>query len=168
MQYISCIRRNGKKIRNCNTQRLDNAVEAVLSGLSSDTIRNVIPELESRKSALEGEIRRLSAGMPDLKLEHFEYFMHHFSEFEKSDQEKQHLIDTLICRVVVYPEHLVILINVTDTTQIPPLQQITAALEGSCNVSNGGANRAKLEPSESPPFVAFSTSSSVTLQLSPE
>ncbi len=121
------------------TQRLENAVEAILSGLSSATIRNAIPELESRKAALEQEIRRLSAGMPDLKPEHFEHFMKRFGEFEKSDQDKQRLIDTLVSRVIVYPEKLVILINVTDTTKIPPLQQITAALEGSYNVSNGGA-----------------------------
>lgn len=115
------------------TQRLENAVEAVLSGLSSDTIRHAIPELESRKAALEQEIRRLSLGMPDLRLKHFEYFIRKFAEFEKSDPEKQRLIDTLVCRVIAYQEQLVILINVTDTAQIPPLQQISAALEGSCN-----------------------------------
>lgn len=121
------------------TQRLENAVEAVLSGLSSATIRNAIPELESRKTALEQEIRRLSAGMPDLKPEYFEYFMRRFGEFDKSEQDKQNLIDTLVSRVIVYPKQLVILINVTDATKIPPLQQITAALEGSYNDSIGGA-----------------------------
>lgn len=122
------------------TQRLDNAVEAVLSGLSSNTIRNAIPELESRKAALEQEIRRLSLGMPDLRLKHFEYFIRKFAEFEKSDPEKQRLIDTLVCRVIAYQEQLVILINVTDTAQIPPKQQISAALEGSCNDLNGGGD----------------------------
>ncbi len=85
------------------TQRLDNAVEAVLSGLSSNAVRNAISDLESRKT----------------------------------DQDKQHIIDTIVNRVIVYPERIVILINVTDTTKTPPLQQITAALEGSCNIVIG-------------------------------
>ncbi len=120
------------------TQRLDNAVEAVLSGLSSNAVRDAISDLESRKTVLEGEVRRLSAGMPDLKPEHFAYFLQQFKKFQKTDQDKQHIIDTIVNRVIVYPERIVILINVTDTTKTPPLQQITAALEGSCNIAIGG------------------------------
>lgn len=87
---------------------------------------NIFPSVafpgdESRKTALEQEIRRLSAGMPDLKPEYFECFMRRFGEFDKSEQDKQNLIDTLVSRVIVYPKQLVILINVTDATKIPPI-----------------------------------------------
>lgn len=121
------------------SKKLDNAVNAILSGIVSNTLQTTMQELERRKSALESEIKRLSVAAPDFKLEHFEYFMRKFSEFEKSDDDKQHLIDTIVNRIIVYPGRLVILINVSDKTKTPPLQQITAALEAcSCSVSNGG------------------------------
>ena len=113
------------------SKKLENAVNAVLSGINSQTLQDTMHKLERRKAALEAEIKRLSMDSPDFKLEHFQYFMRKFSEFQKSDDDKQHMIDTIVNRVVVYPDQIVILVNVTDTTKTPPLQQITAALEES-------------------------------------
>lgn len=121
------------------SKKLENAVNAILSGINSQTLQGTMQELERRKAALEAEIKRLSMGSPDFKLEHFQYFMRKFSEFQKSDNDKQHMIDTLVNRVIVYPNQIAVLVNVTDTTKTPPLRQITAALEeSSYNNSIGG------------------------------
>ena len=96
-------------------------------------------ELERQKAALEAEIKRLSMDSPDFKLKHCQYFMRKFSKFQKSVDDRQHMIDTIVNRVVVYPDQIVILVNVMDTTKTPPLQQITAALEESSNNDYFGA-----------------------------
>lgn len=129
------------------SKKLENAVNAILSGINSQTLQDTMQELERRKTALEAEIKRLSMSSPDFKLEHFQYFMRKFSDFKKSDDDKQHMIDTIVNRVIVYPNQIVVLVNVTDKTKTPPLQQITAALEEcSCNVSFGGRNATQSEP----------------------
>jgi len=76
--------------------------------------------------------------MPDLKQEHFQIFMHKFARLDKTQANKSDLIEALVNRVIIYPEKIAILINVTDKTNTPPLEQITAALETCSYCCEGG------------------------------
>ena len=92
------------------------------------------------------EIQRLSTAMPELKLEHFEYFIQQIGAIKKTDADNRLMIDSIVNRVIVYPDKLAILINVLDKTNTPPLQQINAALAGCLyNDSIGGRNETQYE-----------------------
>ena len=121
------------------SKKLERAINAILAGIQSETLQGTITELERQKKALEMEIQRLSTAMPELKLEHFEYFIQQIGAIKKTDADNRLMIDSIVNRVIVYPDKLAILINVLDKTNTPPLQQINAALAGCLyNDSIGG------------------------------
>lgn len=120
-------------------KKLENAVNAVLSGISSSALQNKMTELEKRKIALKNEISRLEKSMPDLKPEHFEYFVKRLAKLKDTDIDRIQLIDTLVSKVIVSRDDVTILINLSDKTKTPPLQHINAALEAcSLSVACGG------------------------------
>lgn len=48
--------------------------------------------------------------------------------------------------VIVYKEQITVLVNLTDKTKTPPLEQVTAALrESSCSIARGGGSATKCE-----------------------
>lgn len=123
------------------SKKLERAINAILAGIQSETLQGTITELERQKKALEMEIQRLSTAMPELKLEHFEYFIQQIGAIKKTDADNRLMIDSIVNRVIVYPDKLAILINVLDKTNTPPLQQINAALAGCLyNDSIGGGD----------------------------
>lgn len=130
-----------KKELQATEKKLQNAVNAILSGFSSEALKDTMYQLERRKTDLEVEIRRLSIKTPVLQPEQFAYFMQQFRTFQYGDHDRRKLLETLVHQVILYPEQIVILVNLTDKTKTPPLQQITATLERcSCSVANGGGN----------------------------
>lgn len=128
-----------KKELQATEKQLQNAVNAVLSGFSSETLKGIMQDLERRKATLEREMHRLSHQMPKFEQAHFTYFMQQFRQFQHSEGDRRKLLETLVNRVVLYPEQIAILINLTDQTKTPPLKQLTAALgRCSCCVACGG------------------------------
>ena len=66
------------------SKKLERAINAILAGIQSETLQKTITELERQKKALETEIQRLSTAMPELKLEHFEYFIQQIGTIKKT------------------------------------------------------------------------------------
>lgn len=90
--------------------------------------------LEQQKAALETEVRLLQTDAPELKLEHFQYFAHRLLEVQAEGTEK--ILQLLVNQVIVYKDRITVLVNLTDKTKTPPLEQVTAALrESSCSVA---------------------------------
>lgn len=46
--------------------------------------------------------------------------MHKFARLDKTQANKSDLIEALVNRVIIYPEKIAILINVTDKANTPP------------------------------------------------
>ena len=91
-------------------------------------------QLEQQKAALETEVRLLQTDAPELKLEHFQYFAHRLLEVQAEGTEK--ILQLLVNQVIVYKDRITVLVNLTDKTKTPPLEQVTAALrESSCSVA---------------------------------
>ena len=120
-------------------KKLENAVNAVLNGITSAALQATMQQLEQQKAALETEVRLLQTDAPELKLEHFQYFAHRLLEVQAEGTEK--ILQLLVNQVIVYKEQITVLVNLTDKTKTPPLEQVTAALrESSCSVACGGGD----------------------------
>lgn len=117
-------------------KKLENAVNAVLNGITSAALQATMQQLEQQKVALETEVRLLQTDAPELKLEHFQYFAHRLLEVQAEGTEK--ILQLLVNQVIVYKEQITVLVNLTDKTKTPPLEQVTAALrESSCSIACG-------------------------------
>ncbi|WP_277211843.1 recombinase family protein, partial [Ruminococcus callidus] len=115
-------------------KKLENAVNAVLNGITSAALQATMQQLEQQKAALETEVRLLQTDAPELKLEHFQYFAHRLLEVQAEGTEK--ILQLLVNQVIVYKDRITVLVNLTDKTKTPPLEQVTAALrESSCSVA---------------------------------
>ena len=67
--------------------------------------------------------------MPELTKEHFAYFL------ETIDTDNiETMVNLLVNKIIIYPDKMVILINVTENANTPPLDQITEIMECSQNV----------------------------------
>ena len=120
-------------------KKLENAVNAILSGITSAALQTTMQQLEQQKAALETEVRLLQTDAPELKLEHFQYFAHRLLEVQAEGTEK--ILQLLVNQVIVYKEQITVLVNLTDKTKTPPLEQVTAALrESSCSIACGGGD----------------------------
>lgn len=111
----------------------------MLNGITSAALQATMQQLEQQKAALETEVRLLQTDAPELKLEHFQYFAHRLLEVQAEGTEK--ILQLLVNQVIVYKEQITVLVNLTDKTKTPPLEQVTAALrESSCSVACGGGD----------------------------
>ena len=120
-------------------KKLENAVNAVLNGITSAALQATMQQLEQQKAALETEVRLLQTDAPELKLEHFQYFAHRLLEVQAEGTEK--ILQLLVNQVIVYKKQITVLVNLTDKTKTPPLEQVTAALrESSCSIACGGGD----------------------------
>lgn len=125
-------------------KRLDNAVNAILSGITSDTLKDTMQQLEAQKSSLEATVKRLQADVPQLELAHFEYFAHKLLTAQAEGAEK--IVELLINQVIVYKDKITVLVNLTDKTKTPPLEQVTATMrESSRNITCGGRTATKCD-----------------------
>lgn len=125
-------------------KKLENAVNAVLSGVQSESLQAAMRQLEQQQAALENEVKLLQVQAPELKLEHFQYFAHRLLEVQAEGAEK--VVELLVNQVIVYKEQITVLVNLTDNTKTPPLEQVTAALrESSWRVGCGGSHTTEYE-----------------------
>lgn len=108
--------------------KISNATAAILTGLDSSAVRQALAELEERSRTLENEIVMNEKHSPDLTREHFEYALSQVLEYSVEDIEK--LVNILVDRVIVSKEQVIICINLTNTSNEPPLEQVR--IEGEC------------------------------------
>lgn len=108
-------------------QKLDNAINAVLSGFASDSLKMVMQELENRKTELTAVLENTSPAPPRLTFEHFRFALQVL--IEKANCEEVHqLLDAIVNRVVIKNEVAIICINLTDEGNEPPLEQFSVEL----------------------------------------
>ena len=99
-----------------------------------EKLQAAMVQLEQQKAAMDTEVRLLQTDAPELKLEHFQYFAHRLLEVQAEGTEK--ILQLLVNQVIVYKDRITVLVNLTDKTKTPPLEQVTAALrERSCSVA---------------------------------
>lgn len=104
-------------------KKLGNAVNAVLSGYDSEELKNSIRQLEARKAELSDLLDTVSVPAPKLTQEHFRTALQLIIENAQSD-DLHVLLDTVVNRIIVNDQKVVICINLTDENNIPPLEQI--------------------------------------------
>lgn len=99
-----------KKELNAVERKLKNAIEAVLNGFSSDTIKkNIIENLESQKAALTCKLDDLNRRSPDLSLEMFESTLKTLVYTPTAS-----LIDSVIKRIDLFDDYIVVYFRFFD------------------------------------------------------
>jgi len=104
-------------------QKLQNAVNAILSGINSKAIKDTIEQLENRRDKLRLALNDIAPQPPKLTLEHFVYALGDIVERASEDDQRE-LIGTVVNCVIVSSEQTIICINLTDENNTPPLEQI--------------------------------------------
>lgn len=114
-------------------KKINNIVNAIMNGTASNALQSALTNLEEDKERMSLELERLSIKMPELTKEHFAYFL------ETIDADNiETMVNLLVNKIIIYPDKMVILINVTENANTPPLDQITEIMECSQNVLYGG------------------------------
>lgn len=117
-----------RKEINSTESKLKNAVNAILSGITSETIKNTIEELESRKKALSIKLEELNQRAPDLTLEMFENALKSLTDIPTTS-----LIDCVIKRIDLFSDYIIVYLRLFDIDGEPPEK-----VRISFNVSFGG------------------------------
>lgn len=107
-----------RELRSVDTQ-IQNAVNAILAGADLPELQDKIAKLKERQSALRSALLEIPAALPRLTEEHFRLAL---SEMAK--QSSAELFKTVVGLVLLKGDTVVICVNLTDETNIPPLEQI--------------------------------------------
>lgn len=118
-------------------RKIQNAVNAIMNGMTSPALQTALEAMEEEKAKLEIEVARAEIERPAFQPEHFRYFLERFANTEIDDALAVQMVDTLVNCVVLYPDHIAILINITNNENTPPLEVITSKVECSRIVLNG-------------------------------
>ena len=105
------------------TKKLENAVEAVLNGYGSETLKATMQTLEKRKTELSENLKAISAKPPRLTQEHFRCALELLVKKAETDDLKE-LMNTIVNQIIVDDRKIIICINLTDESNKPPLKQI--------------------------------------------
>lgn len=104
-----------QKELNSVERKLKNAVNAILNGIQSDTIKSTIEELESRKKALSCKLEEISRLAPCLTLEMFENALKSLVVTPTAS-----LIDSVIKRIDLFSDYIVVYFRFFDIDGDPP------------------------------------------------
>lgn len=100
-------------------KKLQNAVNAILQGVDALTLKDTMTELEERKEKLRNAILDAPVPMPELKKEYFAFILKKLAE-----EHNANLLDIVVNHIILHEESVIICINLTDETNLPPLEQI--------------------------------------------
>lgn len=113
-------------------KKLSNAVNAVLSGLQSETIQNTITELETQKSDLLARESMLRQRAPKFTLEMFVTAVKNLA-----DTPSATLINTIISRIDYLHDFIIVYFRLFDVDGSDPEKiEIPFNIKGACNVSS--------------------------------
>lgn len=107
-----------RELRSVDTQ-IQNAINAILAGADLPELQDKIAKLKERQSALRSALLEIPAALPRLTEEHFRLALS-----EMSKQSSAELFKTVVGLVLLKGDTVVICVNLTDETNIPPLEQI--------------------------------------------
>ena len=111
-------------------KKLQNAVDALLSGLNSERVRRTIEELEQKQTELTERLNAVSAPAPIFTQEHFRIALKRLIANAQAEDLKE-LVDTIVDRIIVKDKQAIICINITNETNEPPLEQILCMVKDS-------------------------------------
>lgn len=103
-----------KELKNVES-KLRNAVNAILSGIQSETLKNTIEELESQKKALSAKLEELNQLSPALTLEMFEGALKCLTDTPTSS-----LIDSIVKRIDLFSDYIIVYFRLFDIDGEPP------------------------------------------------
>ena len=113
-------------------KKLSNAVNAVLSGLQSETIQNTITELETQKSDLLARESMLRQRAPKFTLEMFVTAVKNLA-----DTPSATLINTIISRIDYLHDFIIFYFRLFDVDGSDPEKiEIPFNIKGACNVAS--------------------------------
>ena len=111
-------------------KKLQNAINAVLSGINSETIKNTIETLETQKSDLLARETMLRGCAPKFTLEMFETAVKNLTATPTAT-----LIDTVISRIDLYEKYIVVYFRLFDVDGNDPEKvEVPFECKGSDNV----------------------------------
>lgn len=94
---------------------ISNIMRAIEQGIITSTTKSRLQELEQQKEDIEVATAHLKITMPKFEQSHFEYTLKKLTkENLLSDESKLRLIETIVNRVVVYNDKIVVIFNFTD------------------------------------------------------
>lgn len=96
-------------------RKLKNAVNAILSGITSETIKNTIEELESQKKALLSKLEELNQLSPLFTLEMFESALKSLTDMPTAS-----LIDSVVKRIDLFSDYIVVYFRLFDIDDESP------------------------------------------------
>lgn len=95
--------------------KLKNAVNAILSGITSETIKNTIEELESQKKALSLKLEELNRLSPSFTLEMFECALKNLADLPSAS-----LIDSIIKQIDLFDDYMIVYFRLFDIDDASP------------------------------------------------
>lgn len=107
-------------------KKLQNAVNAILQGVDALSLKSTIAELEERRDRLRNAVLDAPVPLPKLKKEYFAFILQ-----KMADENNENLLNVIVNRIILREDSVIICINLTDETQLPPLEQILFSLSES-------------------------------------
>lgn len=107
-----------KELRGVEAQ-LQNATHAILRGVDLDTLSDTIEALKAQREALRASLIEAGTVPPKLTEAHFRATLSMIADMPGKD-----LLDTIVNRVILNDDSVIICINLTDESNEPPLEQI--------------------------------------------
>lgn len=139
--YISSIEENREisllqKELKQTEKAISNLITAIEQGIFTSSTKKRLDELELKKQKLETEISVKKLNAPDLKPEHFEVILKKYTDVDTDNIICQTLIESLVDKVIIYPDKIVITLNIAKTPN--SLETISEVVESSHIVPIGG------------------------------
>lgn len=107
-----------KEIRSVEAQ-LQNATQAILRGVDLDILSDTVTALKAQREALRASLADAGTTPPQLTEAHFRATLSMIADMPGKD-----LLDTIVNRVILNSDSVIICINLTDESNDPPLEQI--------------------------------------------
>ena len=95
-------------------KRMDNLLDAVENGLKMDSVASRIADLETKISTCTDELNRQKIKKPTIPREFLKMWLESYRGGDITNETFQkQIINTFIAGIVVYPDHSVVLLNIT-------------------------------------------------------
>ncbi|MBR6385573.1 MAG: recombinase family protein [Ruminococcus sp.] len=117
-----------EKEYNETEKKLKNAVNAILNGVDSLTLKDTIKQLETEKAELFRRMNEVSAPAPKFSAEQFRFSLEYIIETAHSSSLKK-IINTFVNRIILDDDRIIICINLTDNECTPPFEQIMLSVQ---------------------------------------
>lgn len=101
-----------------------NAVQAILDGFASAALKDKMNELEARRDELNSLIENAPTPLPKLTYESFLAMLHLIVERAAVTDDLAKLCNTVVNRIIIDDQDVIICINLTDEDNEPPMEQI--------------------------------------------